>query len=159
MKKKYYIVPVLLCLVVLSVCISQCRKKQSGQTSTVSKSESTILVKGSADTSTHFKQIKGSVRLKKLQRAASDSATFYTGSINDSLGSVSITARMVNDSTFINLDYAGALAERVISQTDTLLHNTLDIREEDSPWYDSFAVGMITSGVIAIIYLILHTTL
>lgn len=158
MKKKFYIAPVLLCLVVLSVCISQCRKKQSGHTSTIGKSESTILLKGKADTTVHFKQVKGTVRLKKLQRAGSDSATVYTGSINDSLGSVSITARMVNDSSFINVDYAGALAERVISQTDTLLHNTLEIREVHSPWYDSFAVGLITGGALFIIYLIIHSS-
>lgn len=158
MKKKFYIVPVLLCLVVLSVCISQCRKKQSGQASTVGKSESTILIKGRVDTTTHFKQVKGSVRLKKLQRAASDSVTVYTGSINDSLGSVSVTARIMNDSTYINLDYAGALAEKVISQTDTLLHNTLEVKELESPWYDSFAVGLIAGGALLIIYLIMHSS-
>ncbi len=158
MNKKFYILPVLLCLVVLSVCISQCRKKQSGQTSTVGKSETTILIKGSADTTTHFKQVKGTVRLKKLQRTASDSTTVYSGSINDSLGSFSITARMVNDSSFISLDYAGALAERVISQTDTLLHNSLEIREVNLPWYDSFVVGIITGGVLLVIYLIIHSS-
>jgi hypothetical protein len=159
MKKRIYIAAAALCIAVITVCISHCNTKHQSSPVTAGKTETTALIKGHADTTTRLKQVKGTMRLRKIQRAASDSVNTYTGSINDSLANVSVTAHVSQDSTFIDLDYAGAIAEKIISQTDTLLHNTIEVQELKSPWYDSFAVGIITAGVVLVIYLVFQTAL
>jgi hypothetical protein len=159
MNKTIYLTAIAFSLVVLAVCISHCNKKQHRAAATVGKNETTTLIMGHADTTTHFQKIRGAVRLRKLQHTSSDSISIYTGSINDSLADVSVTAHVSNDSTFIDLDFAGAIAEKIISRTDTLLHTTLEVQETKSPWYDSFATGIITAGVVFVIYIIFHTAL
>ena len=159
MKKTISIAAAVLCIIAITVCISHCNAKHQSPPVMTGKSETTKLIVGRADTTTHFKQVKGTVRLKKLQAAATDSVNTYTGCVNDSITNVAITAHVSNDSAFINLDFAGAIAEKIISQTDTLLHSTLEVRTIKSPWYGSFAVGIITAGVVLVIYLILQVTL
>jgi len=155
MNKKYYILPALFCFVVLLTCISQCRKNRESGSPAIRKQERTSLIKGRPDTTTILKRLKGHASLRKVLKP--DSTTEYTGSISDSTGSVSIIARLNSDSSLINLEYTGAIAEKLITCTDTLLHNTLEVQEITSPWYDSFAVGLITGGALLIIYLIIHS--
>ncbi len=156
MNKKYYILPALFCIVVLLTCISQCQKNRGSGNPAIRKQETSLLIKGRPDTTTLVKRIKGRTTLRKVLKP--DSTAEYTGSINDSTGSISIIAHLSSDSSLINLEYAGAIAEKLITLTDTLLHNTLEVQDIKSPWYDSFAIGIITGGVLFVIYLIIQST-
>jgi len=159
MSKKIYLMAGILGIVTIAVWLSHCNEKRQIGGSAINKSETTHLITGHADTTSRLQKVKGTMRLRKLHIVDSYSAPTYTGCINDTLGSVSVTARVSADSRFIDLDFAGAIAEKIITRTDTLLHNTFEVKEIDSPWFDSFAVGLITGGVVLIVYLILQATL